>query len=54
MNSPLPEAERGNEKLLEEEGGEKLPEGGDKKPLKETPTGKLVMHFSNFLFLLVY
>ena len=52
--SPLPEAERGNEKLPEEEGGEKLPEGGDEKPLEETPRGKLVMHFSNFLFLLVY
>ena len=51
-NSPLPDAERsderlpqgsGSDKLPEEEGGEKLPEGGDEKLLEDTPTGKLVM-----------
>ena len=51
-NSPLPDAERsdeslpegsGSDKLLEEEGGEKLPEGGGEKQSEETPTGKLIM-----------
>ena len=51
-NSPLPDAERsderlpqgsGSDKLPEEEGGEKLPEGGDEKLLEDTPTGKLIM-----------
>ena len=46
QNSPLPNAERSGEKLLEEGGGEKLPE--------EIPTGKLVMLPLLFLFLLVY
>ena len=50
-NSPLPDAERsdeklpedgGSHKLPEEDDGEKLPEGGDKKLPEETPTGKLV------------
>ena len=51
-SSPLPDAERSDEGLLEgsgsdkllEEGGEKLPEeeGGEKLP-EETPTGKLIM-----------
>ena len=48
---PLPDSEKGNEKVpedgrsdkLPEEGeGEKLPEGGDEKRLEETPAGKLV------------
>ena len=51
-NSPLPDAKRsderlpqgsGSHKLPEEEGGEKLPDGGDEKLPEETPTGKLVM-----------
>ena len=50
-DSPLPDTERsderlpeggGNDKLPEEEDGEKLPGGGDKKQPEETPTGKLV------------
>ena len=48
-DSPLPDAERSNEghpqgsgsdKLLEEKDGEKLPEGGNVKLPKESPTGK--------------
>ena len=62
-NSPLPDAERSDEKLPEEEGeklpeevgGEKLPEeGGGKKLPEEIPTGKLVMLPLLLLFLLVY
>ena len=41
-DSPTPDAEQGREKLLEEGRGEKRPE--------ETPTGKLVMPFLQFLF----
>ena len=45
-NSPLPEAERSDEKLPEE-GSEKLPnEGGGEKLPKEIPTGKLIMPFA--------
>ena len=51
LDSPLPDIERSDERLPEDGGGgklpeeeddEKLPEGGDKKLPKETPTGKLV------------
>ena len=53
QNSPLPDADRGDErlpegsgsdKLLKEGGDEKLPEeeGGEKQP-EETPIGKLTM-----------
>ena len=51
-NSPLPDAERsderlpeddGSDKLPEEEGGEKLPEGGDEKLPEDASTGKLTM-----------
>ena len=50
-NSPHPDPERseeelpegnGSDKLQEEEGGEKLPKGGDAKLPEETPTGKLI------------
>ena len=51
-DSPLPDSEKGNEKVPEdgrsdklpeeEEKGEKLPEGGGEKQLEETPAGKLV------------
>ena len=45
-NSPLPEAERSDEKLLEE-GSEKLPnEGGGEKLPEEIPTSKLIMPFA--------
>ena len=52
QDSPLPDSEKGNEKVpedgrsdkLPEEGeGEKLPEGGDDKQPAETPVGKLVV-----------
>ena len=51
LDSPLPDAERSGEglpegdgsgKLPEEEGGEKLPKGGDTKLPEETITGKLI------------
>ena len=51
LNSPLPDAERsderlpeddGSDKLPEEEGGEKLPEGGNAKLPEDTPTGKFI------------
>ena len=50
-DSPLPDTEKGDEKLPkdggsdklpEEEDGRKLPEGGDGKLPEETPAGKLV------------
>ena len=51
-DSPLPNDERSDEKLLEDSGsgklpeeeddGEKLPEGGNDKLPEETPVGKLV------------
>ena len=45
-NSPLPEAERSDEKLPEE-GSEKLPnEGGGEKLPEGIPTGKLIMPFA--------
>ena len=60
-DSPLPDTERseerfpegdGSSKLLEEKDGEKLPEGGDMKLPKESPTGKhkkLVLEKVHFL-----
>jgi len=51
LDSPLPNIERSEERLLEdggsgklpeEEDGEKLPEGGDGKLPEEAPAGKLV------------
>ena len=53
LDSPLPNLERGNEDISEDDGsgklseeeeddGEKLPEGGNDKLPEETPTGKLV------------
>jgi len=44
LNSPLPNPERSDEKLPEEEGSVKLPkEGGGEMLPEETPTGKLIM-----------
>ena len=51
LDSPPPDAERseeglprgsGSDKLPEEKGGEKLPQGGDAKLPEEIPTGKLI------------
>jgi len=60
LDSPLPDTERGNEKIpedgesdkLPQEGeGKKLPEGGNEKPPAETPTGKLLVpRRKNILF----
>ena len=61
LDSPLPNLERGNEDISEDDGsgklpeeeddGEKLPEGGNDKLLEEIPTGKLVPHcIENYLF----
>ena len=52
LDSPLPNLERANEEIPEDDGsgrlpgegeGEKLPEGGDDKQPVETPAGKLVV-----------
>ena len=59
LDSPLPDAERSEEKLPEGDGsgkppeekdGEKLPEGGDAKLPEETPTGKLKALYSKKYF----
>ena len=43
-NSPLPDPERSDEKLLEEDGSGKLPrEGGGEKLPEEIPAGKLII-----------
>ena len=61
-DSPLPNSERGNEAILEDDGssklpeegeGEKLPEGGSDKQPKDTPTGKLVAPCKKGIFLLL-
>ena len=53
-DSPLPDTERNDERLLEDGGsdklpekddGEELPEGGNKKLPEETPAGKLYKAF---------
>ena len=41
-DSPLPDTERSDEKLPEDGGSGKLPEGGDGKLHEETPAGKHV------------
>ena len=60
-DSPLPDTERseeklpedgGSDKLLKEEDGEKLPEGGDGKLPEEAPTGKLVPFYTEEVLLL--
>ena len=44
LNSPLPDAERSDERLPEEDGSNKLPKkGGDEKLPEETPTCILIM-----------
>ena len=61
-DSPLPNLERGNEEIQEGDGsdklpkegrGEKLPEGGNDKQPKTTPTSMLVTPCSNGVFLLL-
>ena len=44
LNSPLPYAERRDERLPEGDGSDKLPkEGGVENLPEETPTGKVIM-----------
>jgi len=44
LNSPLPDAERSDERLPKGDGSEKLPKEGEGKKLPEvTPTGKLIV-----------
>ena len=45
-NSPLPDAERSDEKLLEDEGSERLLKGGGEKLPEEIPIGKLIIPLS--------
>ena len=44
LDSPLPDAERSDERLPKGDGSEKLPKEGEGKKLPEvTPTGKLIV-----------
>ena len=61
LDSPLPDAERrgerlqegdGSGKLLEEKGGEKLPEGGNAKVPDDIPIGKLIKPCTDGVLLL--
>ena len=61
-DSPLPNLERGNEDISEDDGSGKLPEGGEGKKLPEgdtdeqpekTPAGKLVTPCREGIFLLL-
>ena len=60
-DSPLPDSERGNEKVLEDGGshklleegeGEKLPEGGDDRQPEEAATGKLTSPYRKYVLFL--
>jgi len=53
-NSPLPDAERSEEKLPEEEGEKLLEEGGGEKLPEEIVTGKLNMSFPRKYFPLFF
>ena len=62
LDSPLPNLERANEEIPEDDGssklpregeGEKLPKGGDDKHPAETPAGKLVVHCRKVSFCLL-
>ena len=61
-DSPLPNSERGNEEIPEDDGsgklpeggeGEKLPQGGNDKQPEKTPAGKLVTPCRKGIFLLL-
>ena len=63
LDSPLPNSERGNEKVPEDGGsdkipkegeGVKLPERGDKDRPEETPAGKLVPPCKKRISLLLF
>ena len=59
LDSPLPDLERGNERVPADGGsdrlpkgeGEKLPEGGNDKQPEKTPAGKLVTPCRKGIFL---
>ena len=62
-DSPLPNSERVNEEIPEDDGsgklpeegeGKKLPEGGSEKQHEETPTGKLVPPCKKGISLLLF
>ena len=61
-DSPLPNSERGNEEIPEDDGSgklpeegedEKLPEGGSEKQPEETPAGKLVPPYRKGILFLI-
>ena len=61
LDSPLPDAERSEERLPEgdgsgklpaEKGGEKLPKGGNAKVPEDIPTGKLIKPCTDGVLLL--
>ena len=45
LNSPLPDAERSDERLPEGDGRDNFPKGGGEKLPEEVPTGKLIVPF---------
>ena len=54
LDSPLPDAERSDERLPEGDGSDNFPKGGGEKLPEEVPTGKLIVPFREEIPLFVW